>query len=96
MYRKTTLPNGVRVVTSSMDHVRSATLHVNYRVGSRDETDELAGIAHFIRLIPRANAIVDMQRRGAHMLHAARDDAHAVRERRLLVHRVASQWCSSR
>ncbi len=48
MYRKTTLPNGVRVVTSSMEHVRSATLHVNYRVGSRDETDELAGIAHFI------------------------------------------------
>ncbi len=48
MYQKTTLPNGVRVVTSSMDHVRSATLHVNYRVGSRDETDELAGIAHFI------------------------------------------------
>ncbi|MCA1725801.1 MAG: insulinase family protein, partial [Thermomicrobia bacterium] len=48
MYRKTTLPNGVRVVTSSMEHVRSATLHVNYRVGSRDERDEQAGIAHFI------------------------------------------------
>jgi predicted Zn-dependent peptidase len=48
MYRKTTLPNGVRVVTSSMEHVRSATLHVNYRVGSRDENDAQAGIAHFI------------------------------------------------
>jgi predicted Zn-dependent peptidase len=48
MYRKTTLPNGVRVVTSSMVHVRSATLHFNYRVGSRDEVDEQAGIAHFI------------------------------------------------
>lgn len=48
MYQKTTLPNGVRVVTSSMEHVRSATLHVNYRVGSRDETDDQAGIAHFI------------------------------------------------
>lgn len=48
MYRKTTLSNGVRVVTSSMEHVRSATLHFNYRVGSRDEEDERAGIAHFI------------------------------------------------
>ncbi|MGI8854918.1 MAG: M16 family metallopeptidase, partial [Thermomicrobiales bacterium] len=48
MYRKTTLPNGVRVVTSSMEHVRSATLHFNYRVGSRDEVDAQAGIAHFI------------------------------------------------
>lgn len=48
MYQKTTLPNGVRVVTSSMEHVRSATLHFNYRVGSRDEEDEQAGIAHFI------------------------------------------------
>lgn len=48
MYQKTTLPNGVRVVTSSMEHVRSATLHCNYRVGSRDESDAVAGIAHFI------------------------------------------------
>src|SRR4030081_2179154 len=48
MYRKTILPNGVRVVTSSMEHVRSATLHFNYRVGSRDEEDNQAGIAHFI------------------------------------------------
>ncbi|MGI8691199.1 MAG: M16 family metallopeptidase, partial [Thermomicrobiales bacterium] len=48
MYQKTTLANGVRVVTSSMEHVRSATLHVNYRVGSRDETDAHAGIAHFL------------------------------------------------
>src|SRR5579885_2939451 len=48
MYEKTTLPNGVRVVTSSMDHVRSATLHVTYRVGSRDEEAAQAGIAHFI------------------------------------------------
>ena len=48
MYEKTTLPNGVRIVTSAMAHVRSATLHINYRVGSRDETAEQAGIAHFI------------------------------------------------
>jgi predicted Zn-dependent peptidase len=48
MYRKTTLPNGVRVVTSAMENVRSATLHFNFRVGSRDEPEAHAGIAHFI------------------------------------------------
>ncbi len=48
MYRLTTLPNGVRVVTSTMEHVRSATLQCNFRVGSRDEADAEAGIAHFI------------------------------------------------
>ena len=48
MYHKTTLPNGVRVVTSAMENVRSATLHFNYRVGSRDEPEPQAGIAHFI------------------------------------------------
>lgn len=67
MYQKTTLSNGVRVVTSSMEHVRSATLHVNYRVGSRDETDDQAGIAHFIEHMvfkgtdrrPHSNAITE-------------------------------------
>ena len=49
-----------------------------------------------VLLIPRADAIVEVQGRRAHMLHAARDDAHAVGEGRLPVHRVARQWSSSR
>lgn len=48
MYQKTVLPNGVRVVTSRMDHVRSATLILYFRVGSRYETDDQAGISHFL------------------------------------------------
>lgn len=42
------LANGVRVVTSRMDHVRSATLILYYRVGSRYESNQLAGISHFL------------------------------------------------
>ena len=48
LYQKTTLPNGTRVVTSRMDHVRSATLLLSYRVGSRDERAAQSGISHFI------------------------------------------------
>ncbi|MBX5443890.1 pitrilysin family protein [Sphaerobacter sp.] len=48
MYQKTVLPNGVRVVTSRMDHVRSASLILYFRVGSRYESDEQAGISHFL------------------------------------------------
>ncbi|ACZ39458.1 M16 family metallopeptidase [Sphaerobacter thermophilus] len=48
MYQKTVLPNGVRVVTSRMDHVRSATLILYFRVGSRYESDDQAGISHFL------------------------------------------------
>lgn len=48
MYEKTVLNNGVRVVTSRMDHVRSATLIFYFRAGSRHESDEQAGISHFL------------------------------------------------
>jgi predicted Zn-dependent peptidase len=47
-YRKTTLNNGVRVVTSRMDHVHSASLIFLYGVGARYEEDHQAGVSHFI------------------------------------------------
>jgi predicted Zn-dependent peptidase len=47
-YAKTTLPNGIRVVTSRMEHVRSASLILYFAVGSRHEPDERAGISHFL------------------------------------------------
>lgn len=47
-FRKTTLPNGVRVVTEHIPSVRSISTGVWVAVGSRDETDEEAGICHFI------------------------------------------------
>lgn len=47
-YEKTTLPNGVRVVTGTMTGVRSASIIFYYNVGSRIEPDPIAGISHFL------------------------------------------------
>lgn len=45
---KTVLANGTRVLSFTMPHLRSASLILTYNVGSRYETDEHAGISHFI------------------------------------------------
>ncbi|HET7092862.1 MAG TPA: pitrilysin family protein [Thermomicrobiales bacterium] len=47
-YHKTTLPNGVRVVTGPMSGVKSASLIFSYNVGSRYEPDDVAGVSHFL------------------------------------------------
>ncbi len=47
-YRKTVLPNGLRVVTEEMAHVRSVAVGVWVGAGSRHEPPEQAGISHFI------------------------------------------------
>ncbi|MCX7982885.1 MAG: insulinase family protein [Syntrophales bacterium] len=48
MYRKTVLPNGVRVVSEAVDYVRSVSLGVWVNCGSRYETERDNGISHFI------------------------------------------------
>ena len=45
---RTVLPNGVRVVTERMPHVRSVSVGVWIGTGSREETLEETGISHFI------------------------------------------------
>ncbi len=47
-YQKTTLHNGVRVVTESIPYVRSVSLGIWADVGSRDESPEQNGISHFL------------------------------------------------
>lgn len=47
-YEKTTLDNGLRVVTSAMPHTRSVTACAFVGVGSRYEDDGRAGLSHFI------------------------------------------------
>ena len=47
-YLKSTLPNGVRVVTGPMTGVRSASLIFYYNIGSRYEPAPIAGVAHFL------------------------------------------------
>jgi predicted Zn-dependent peptidase len=46
--QETKLENGLVVLTDRMPGVRSATLGFFYRIGSRNEPDELNGITHFI------------------------------------------------
>ena len=46
--RKDVLPNGIRVVTESVDHANSVSLGIWIGSGSRNETDAQAGISHFI------------------------------------------------
>src|SRR3712207_5231997 len=48
MFEKTVLPNGLRVVTSTMVHTRSVSVAFFVGAGSRYETDEQAGVSHFL------------------------------------------------
>jgi len=47
-YTKTTLPNGLRVITSPMPGLESATVTIWVGVGSRHEQGRLGGISHFL------------------------------------------------
>jgi predicted Zn-dependent peptidase len=48
MYRKSVLPNGVRVISEAIPYVKSATLGVWVGTGSRNEQDHNHGVSHFI------------------------------------------------
>ncbi len=48
LYRKTTLPNGVRIITETMPHVRSASLGIWADVGSAAERREQRGVSHLV------------------------------------------------
>jgi len=47
-YDKTTLKNGITVLSESMPNVRSIALGIWIGVGSRDEPAEIAGMSHFL------------------------------------------------
>lgn len=48
MYQKTTLDNGLRLITSTMPHTRSVCIGLFIGTGSRYESDAEAGTSHFI------------------------------------------------
>ena len=48
LYHKTTLPNGLRVLSAPMPHTRSVAVSVYVGAGSRYETPPQAGLAHFL------------------------------------------------
>lgn len=48
MYRKTTLNNGVRIVTEVLPHLESVSLGIWVNTGSRDELGHENGVSHFV------------------------------------------------
>lgn len=48
MYERTVLPNGLRVLSSTMPHVRSVATGIFVGAGSRYEDDDVAGASHFL------------------------------------------------
>lgn len=46
--RSTVLGNGMTVITDRMEGVRSISLGLWFKVGSRDERADQAGLAHFM------------------------------------------------
>jgi predicted Zn-dependent peptidase len=46
-FERETLPNGIRVLTAPMSHAQSVSCFLMFAAGSRYETSETSGIAHF-------------------------------------------------
>jgi len=46
--RRTELPNGLIILTEKMEHVRSVSMGVWVKTGSRDEQPEVNGVSHFV------------------------------------------------
>jgi len=51
LYQKTTLDNGISLVTSSMPHTRSVTISIFIGTGSRYEKKKEMGVSHFLEHI---------------------------------------------
>jgi len=48
LFQKHTLPNGVRIITEEIEHVRSVAIGIWVGAGSRNEPEGYEGITHFI------------------------------------------------
>jgi predicted Zn-dependent peptidase len=48
VFKKTVLSNGLRVVTSELPHTRSVSISIFVGAGSRYESDDIAGVSHFL------------------------------------------------
>src|ERR1700756_3386095 len=46
--RRQVLPNGLTILTEEMPHIRSVSIGIWIKTGSRHETAELNGISHFV------------------------------------------------
>lgn len=48
MFDKTVLRNGLRIVSSTLPHTRSVSINIFIGAGSRYESDDVAGVSHFL------------------------------------------------
>ena len=48
MYKKTTLPNGLRIITVPQEQSQTATVLVLVGTGSKYEKKEISGVSHFL------------------------------------------------
>ena len=48
MIKQTTLENGLRIISHNMSSVESVSFAVYNKVGSRDESKDINGTAHFL------------------------------------------------
>lgn len=95
MYVRKTLPNGLRLVTAPISHVRSVSIAFFFGVGSRYEPDETAGISHFIehmifkgsKRYPSAQLISETIEGVGGLLNASTD-----RETTVYTARIASRY----
>lgn len=95
MYVRKTLPNGLRLVTAPIAHVRSVSIAFFFGVGSRYEPDEIAGVSHFIehmafkgsKRYPSAQLISETIEGVGGLLNASTD-----RETTVFTARIASRY----
>ena len=95
MYVRKTLPNGLRLVTAPISHVRSVSIAFFFGVGSRYEPDEIAGVSHFIehmvfkgsKRYPTAQIISETIEGVGGLLNASTD-----RETTVYTARIASRY----
>src|SRR5512146_1414018 len=95
MYVRTTLPNGLRLVTSPLSHVRSVSIAFFFGVGSRYAPDDIAGVSHFIehmifkgaKRYPSAQLIAETIDGGGGILNA-----WTARETTVYTGRIASRY----
>jgi predicted Zn-dependent peptidase len=69
LYQKTTLDNGLRIITCPMPHTRSVSVCIYLGAGSRYESDVQAGVSHFIE---------HLCFRGTEKRHGAKDISGAI------------------
>jgi predicted Zn-dependent peptidase len=69
LYRKETLDNGLKIITSAMPHTHSVSICIYLGVGSRYESDAVAGVSHFLE---------HLCFRGTQKRHSAKDISVAI------------------